>query len=88
MTGAFEALPLRPPGSPTTRRQFVAGAASAGLALALPFRSGPWQERQFDTVVVGGQLIDPAEGIDAPRDIGIIDGRVARVAERIAESEG
>ena len=111
VTGSFRASALSFSGS-TTRRQFVAGAASAGLALALPFPLAParghrpvaavngtqaaWpgrqrtprQERQFDTVVVGGRLIDPAEAIDAPRDIGITGGRVARVAERIAESEG
>ena len=105
------AQPRSLPDSNTTRRQFVAGAASAGVALALPFplrawREGridtavagvqaawgrdrmPGQQRQFDTVVVGGRLIDPAERIDAPRDIGITGGRVARVAEHIADSEG
>ncbi len=99
-------------GSTTTRRRFVAGAAGAGLAMALPYplarEWGEWfggaeggtrsprvggdrtarRERQFDTVVVGGRLIDPAEGIDGLRDIGVTGGRVARVAERIAESEG
>ena len=88
MTRGFHASSLPSAGATTSRRQFVAGAASAGLAVALPFPVRSWQERQFDTVVVGGRLIDPAEGIDARRDIGITAGRVARVAEGIAESEG
>lgn len=86
--GMSNAPPPSPPDAGITRRRFVAGAATAGLALALPFPLRSWQERQFDTVVVGGRLIDPAEGIDAPRDIGITGGRIARVTERIAESEG
>jgi len=34
----------------------------------------------FDTVVKGGRLIDPKNGIDGIRDIGITKGRVAAVA--------
>jgi len=34
----------------------------------------------FDTVVKGGRLIDPKNGIDGIRDIGIAKGRVAAVA--------
>ena len=38
----------------------------------------------FDTVVMGGRLIDPKNRIDAVRDIGIKKGRVAAVAPRLA----
>ena len=38
---------------------------------------------QFDLVVKGGRLIDPHQGIDGVRDIGIRGERVAAVAEEI-----
>jgi dihydroorotase len=37
----------------------------------------------FDTVVKGGRVIDPKNGIDAIRDIGIRKGRIAAVAPRL-----
>jgi dihydroorotase len=36
----------------------------------------------FDTVVKGGRLIDPKNGIDGIRDIGIRKGRIAAIAPR------
>ncbi|MBI5136195.1 MAG: dihydroorotase [Nitrospirae bacterium] len=36
---------------------------------------------QHTVRIVGGHLVDPAAGIDAPRDLLIVDGRVAMVAE-------
>jgi dihydroorotase len=38
----------------------------------------------FDTVVKGGRLIDPRNGIDGIRDVGIRKGRVAAVAPKLA----
>src|SRR5438445_4626228 len=45
---------------------------------------------QFDLLLKGGRLIDPASGIDAPRDVAIANGRIAAVdadipAERAAQ---
>jgi dihydroorotase len=37
----------------------------------------------FDTVVKGGRLIDPKNGVDAVRDIGIRKGRIAAVAPKL-----
>ena len=37
----------------------------------------------FDTIVKGGRLIDPKNGIDGVRDIGIRKGRVAAVAPQL-----
>ena len=37
----------------------------------------------FDVIIRGGRVIDPASNLDAVRDIGFRDGRVAEVAERI-----
>lgn len=41
----------------------------------------------YDVVVSGGRLIDPAQDLDGPYDVGIRGGRVVTVAERIARSE-
>jgi dihydroorotase len=43
--------------------------------------------RRFDLVVRGGRLLDPGQGIDGLRDIGITAGKVALVADSISESE-
>src|SRR5215472_5122832 len=37
----------------------------------------------FDTIVKGGRVIDPKNGIDAVRDIGIRKGRVAAIAPQL-----
>jgi dihydroorotase len=42
----------------------------------------------FDTVVKGGRLIDPKNGIDAVRDIGIRKGRIAAIAPKLAPGAG
>ena len=34
---------------------------------------------QFDLLLTGGHVIDPANGIDAARDVAIRDGRIAAV---------
>ncbi|MCL4844403.1 MAG: amidohydrolase/deacetylase family metallohydrolase [Bryobacteraceae bacterium] len=39
--------------------------------------------QNFDVLLRGGRLIDPANGIDGLRDVGIRDGRVAAVAESL-----
>jgi dihydroorotase len=38
-------------------------------------------------VIRGGRLIDPTQGIDGPRDLGIIGSKIARVDERIPLAE-
>ena len=40
-------------------------------------------EDKLDLVLRGGHLIDPANDIDRPMDVGIRQGRIAQVAERI-----
>ena len=40
----------------------------------------------YDLLLQGGQVIDPANGVNAVRDIAIKDGRIAAVAETIAPS--
>ena len=40
----------------------------------------------MDLILRGGRVIDPASNLDATRDVGFADGRVAALAPRIAES--
>lgn len=69
-------------------------AAAWGVERAAPgSRARPWlgtgrEARAFDLIVAGGRVVDPASGTDGPRDIGITDGRVVRVAQGIPLSEG
>ena len=37
----------------------------------------------YDVIVTGGRVVDPANGIDAIRDIGIRKGRIAAVAPKL-----
>ena len=39
---------------------------------------------QFDLVIAGGRVIDPASGVDGIRDIGVRHGRIAAVEDAIA----
>lgn len=55
----------------------------ARLSLLLLILGGLAAAQPFDVILRGGRLIDPANAIDAPRDIAIRDGRVAAVAEKI-----
>ncbi|TJV36601.1 MAG: amidohydrolase/deacetylase family metallohydrolase, partial [Mesorhizobium sp.] len=34
---------------------------------------------QFDLLLKGGRLIDPASGLDARRDLAIVNGRIAAI---------
>jgi dihydroorotase len=39
----------------------------------------------YDLILQGGRLIDPAQGIDAIRDVAFLEGKVAKVAANIEE---
>ena len=43
--------------------------------------------QQYDLLIRGGRLIDPKNGIDGLRDIAIRQGKVARVAEHLPDSD-
>ena len=43
-------------------------------------RQTKWRPRMTALVIRGGHLIDPAAGIDGPKDILLKDGRVAEIA--------
>ncbi|MBE3135681.1 MAG: amidohydrolase/deacetylase family metallohydrolase, partial [Acidobacteria bacterium] len=42
---------------------------------------------RYDLVVKGGHVVDPAQGLSAPRDVGILGNRIAKVAPAIADTE-
>ena len=42
----------------------------------------------YDIVITGGRVIDPGRGVDAPLDVAIADGKIAKVAAAIDSSEG
>ena len=41
----------------------------------------------YDLLLKGGHVIDPANNINRKMDVAVIDGKIARVAEEIPESE-
>lgn len=43
---------------------------------------GAQPARQYDVVITGGRIMDPESGLNALRDIGIHDGKVAAISEQ------
>lgn len=73
-----------------SRRRFLGGAVGALAAAAWPARGDAvsQQEPRFDVLISGGRVVDPARGVDGLTDIGILDGRIARVASSIPAELG
>jgi dihydroorotase len=63
------------------RRQFVATAAGVAAWARMPDRISA--ASKYDLVVKGGRVIDPSSKLDAVRDIGIVNGRIAAVEANI-----
>ena len=58
------------------------------FALAWFFLTGSSSaQEKYDLLLRGGHLIDPKNGISAVRDLAIVDGKIAAVAERIDPAE-
>jgi len=63
------------------------------LLLSLFFASSAFAQK-YDVVIEGGRVIDPESGLDAPRNIGIANGKIARVSvdrlagERVLSAKG
>ena len=43
--------------------------------------------RKLEILLKGGHVLDPANDIDGIRDVGILDGRIARVEENIPTND-
>ncbi len=62
------------------------------MLLLLP--AFPAAADSFDLVLVGGRVMDPETGLDAPRNVGILNGRIARITteplsgKRVIEVKG
>ncbi len=50
--------------------------------------STPAQKGKLDMILKGGHVIDPANSINAPMEVGIAGGKIAQVAPSIAPDEG
>ncbi|MYA78904.1 MAG: amidohydrolase/deacetylase family metallohydrolase [Acidobacteriia bacterium] len=57
------------------------------LAVALLLAGPTLAQAQFDMLLKGGHVIDPLNEINSAQDVGIKDGKIARVAINIPESE-
>src|SRR5256885_5209633 len=49
---------------------------------------GPSSPEGGRMIIRGGRVVDPANGLDAVRDVALADGRVAEVAESITPGPG
>jgi N-acyl-D-aspartate/D-glutamate deacylase len=49
------------------------------LLLLLLLPAFPATAESFDVVLVGGRVMDPETGLDAARNVGIVNGRIARI---------
>jgi dihydroorotase len=59
-------------------------AAPQAQPAASPPAQAPQASVEFDFLVKGGHVIDPKNGLDAVRDVGVRAGRIAAVASNIA----
>ncbi|HUR34193.1 MAG TPA: amidohydrolase family protein [Vicinamibacterales bacterium] len=66
------------------RRQFVGALASGAAWLAWPSQRDIVAQARYDLVIRGGRVIDPSLRLDAVRDIGITNGRIAAVESGLA----
>jgi dihydroorotase len=45
------------------------------------------QAAEWDLLIKGGRVIDPKNGIDAPRDVAIVKGKIVRVAQDLPAAQ-
>ena len=58
------------------------------IYLILSLSAGMAQSQTYSIVIKGGHIIDPKNNIDGIMDVAIAEGKIALVAENIAENEG
>ncbi len=63
---------------PLLRTALCALVILSSSVLALP---SPATAQEYDLVLRGGRVVDPASGLDAIRDVGILDGSIRAVSE-------
>ena len=40
------------------------------------------QSKQYDVVIINGRVMDPETGLDAARNVGVKDGKIAAITEQ------
>ncbi len=65
-----------------TRRVLVLTLFAASHAAPLSAAEAP-----FELVIRGGRVVDPESGLDAVRDVGIRDGRIAEISEHRLDAD-
>ena len=65
----------------------IATGLIAGLAFAAVLSSGRAQVLELDLLIKGGHVFDPKNGIDRPMDVGVRQGKIARIAAEIPERD-
>jgi dihydroorotase len=69
------------------RREFVGSAVAGAAVLARGTRVLAATEK-YDLLIKGGRVLDPSIRLDAVRDVGIADGRIAAIEPSIAAAAG
>src|SRR5579872_5706143 len=67
------------------RRELLSGAASVGVTAAIWPSRARSAAANYDLIVKGGRVIDPARRLDALRDVAVSNGRISAVAANIPE---
>jgi dihydroorotase len=68
----------------TTRRELLIGGTALAGAMVLGETPAPaQQDRPFDLVIRGGEVLDPSQSLRAARDVGIRFGQIAAVESAI-----
>ncbi|MBX3145184.1 MAG: amidohydrolase family protein [Gemmatimonadales bacterium] len=60
----------------------LATRLTLSLAVAASLLAGCAQAPQYDIVLKGGRVLDPASGLDAVRDVGILGDSIAAISEK------
>src|SRR5213592_3368311 len=69
------------------RKTRIAAGLIAGLAFAAVLRSGLAQVPDLDLLIKGGHVFDAKNRINGVMDVGIRQGKIARVAAEIPERD-
>jgi dihydroorotase len=71
------------------RRNFIQAIGGAALpllsttAFAAPQAAGRPAGANYDLLIAGGRLIDPAKKIDQPMDVAVVDGKIAAIGANL-----
>lgn len=72
---------------PSLAERYVFLACALALVLSFFAFPAPVSAQEYDLLIKDGHVIDPKNGIDAPMDVAIKDGSIARVAQEIDASD-